>query len=102
MTTETTVDATHDPRDRRSLRRFVTVWDGEVHARTLSGVEGDMQYAAFTGELPWDRVYAVSDNRLIEVTAVAASEHHAGVIYRLVDTTGTEHGAVRTTIDGRA
>jgi hypothetical protein len=42
--------ASHDPRDHRALRRYVTTWDGETHARTLAGIQDDMTYGAFTGE----------------------------------------------------
>jgi hypothetical protein len=47
--------AEHDPRDHRTLRRYVTTWDGETHTRTLASIQDDMTYAAFTGEYPWDR-----------------------------------------------
>jgi hypothetical protein len=99
----------HDPRDQRAVRRYVTVWEGETQARTLAGIQDDMTYSAFTGEYPWDRVYAVTTGgRLVEVRPVPVTEDtdHSGQqrrVYRLASDDGQEHGAVTVVgLDGRA
>jgi hypothetical protein len=99
----------HDPRDHRALRRYVTVWEGETHARTLAGIQDDMTYAAFAGEYPWDRVYAVTTGgQLVEVRPVLVMEDtdHSGQqrrAYRLASEDGQEYGAVTVVgLDGRS
>jgi hypothetical protein len=101
--------AEHDPRDHRVLRRYVTTWDGETHARTLAGIQDDMTYGAFTGECPWDRVYAVTTGgQLVEVRPVPVMEDtdHSGQqrrVYRLASEDGQEYGVVTVVgLDGRS